>query len=217
MRIEWLEIRLGPEDLEREAGRRFWTDVGLTPTSAHAGVALGITAADREEARAHARSVGATGSGDVLGSPSGFPIHLLGEDAPRRDVPVRTWPSGHRSRPDQLCVDLAHDAWERELEFWAQLTGWEVRASSAPGFARLHTPADLPVRVLLQRREEGTTTGHVDIATDDRAAEVARLESLGAVRELEGALWTAFRTPAGPPVCVTDRDPATGLLPAAPR
>lgn len=215
MRIEALQILLGLAD--HETGRGFWEAVGLAPTSSYDGIALGVAVADRQEARAHALAVGAddTAAADRgFLSPSGFPVHLL--DPPLPETPVTTWPAGHRSRPDQLCIDVTPSAWERELEFWEQLTGWEVRPSSAPGYARLHTPATLPVRVLLQRRDEGGTTGHVDIATDDRAAEVARLEQLGAVRQLEGPLWTAFRTPGGPPVCVTARDPLTGLLPAPP-
>ena len=211
MRIEGLEIVLGLEKSEHEAGERFWTGVGLAPTSSYAGVALGLAVADVGAGRARALAVGARETDHGLVSPSGFPLRIA--DRPVVETPVRTWPTGHRSRADQLCIDVASADWDRELAFWDQLTGWEVRVGSAPAFARLHTPASLPVRVLLQRREVGATTGHVDLATDDPAAEVARLESLGAVRAFQGPLWTAFRTPAGPPVCVTARDPATGLLP----
>ena len=66
--------------------------------------------------------------------------------------------------------------------------------------------------MLLQRLEhdEGPVHGHLDVATDDRSAEVGRLEALGATAVRENDEWTVLRPPAGPVLCVTDRDPGTG-------
>lgn len=144
----------------------------------------------------------------LLRSPAGYPFCVLG--SPGGEVaPPLTWPDGHRSRVDQLCLDIPPVAYEVECEFWAALTGWPVTGTSQPEFRRLQTPAELPLRVLLQRLDDpaDAATGHLDIATDDRDAEVARLAALGARVAGDGAEWTVLRPPVGPEVCVTDRSP----------
>ena len=80
---------------------------------------------------------------------------------------------------------------------------------------QLIRPTGMPLRVLLQRRDEGDgpVTAHFDLATTDREAEVARHLALGAVVDGGGPRWTRLRDPAGMLYCVTDRDPVTGLLP----
>ncbi|GAA1871340.1 VOC family protein [Myceligenerans crystallogenes] len=171
---------------------------------------------DLDAAVEHALAVGAhlvaRPDHAILRSPAGFVFCLVtGHGGTTRATPAN-W-GDHRSLPDQLTVDVAHDAWEREKTFWSELTGWTVAPSARPEFARLRTPPTLPVRVLLQRLDDGATTGHLDIATDHRAAEVARLTRLGA-RELSGGpSWTVMTGPDHSIFCVTDRDPATGLLP----
>jgi hypothetical protein len=145
----------------------------------------------------------------VLRSPAGF-VFCLVTQASEEPAEPADWGT-HRSRVDQLTVDIAHDAWATETAFWAALTGWAVRTGSRPEFARLHTPAALPVRILLQRKEQGGTSGHVDIATDARTEEVARLEGHGAARVRDGQGWTVMAGPDGGTFCVTDRDPETGL------
>jgi hypothetical protein len=65
---------------------------------------------------------------------------------------------------------------------------------------------------LLHRRDTGNTSGHPDIATDDRVAEVQRFVSLGATEVGNGPTWTVMSGPDHSVFCVTDRDPATGLL-----
>lgn len=179
-------------------------------------VHLDLDVVDLPAAVRHAEAVGARlvaqPSYAVLSSPAGVPFCLLpASGPPPTPMPPARWPGG-RSLVDQVCLDLAPDVpWETELAFWGELTGWEV--SSDEQWARLATPAALPLRVLLQRRYDGATTSHLDVAADDRAAEVARWEALGARVTGEGPRWTVMGTPGGLVACVTQRSPDTGLLP----
>ena len=178
------------------------------------GVHLDLHVEDLRAAVAAAVSHGATlvafPGHALLRSPSGFGFCFVEEGASQPAAPSQ-WPDGHRSLVDQLTIDVPAAGHDAEVRFWSAVTGWPARPAGE--FTRLLTPAGLPARVLFQRTAEGPVGGHLDIATDDRAAEVARLSALGAVPVAEGARWTVLRPPAGPPCCVTDRSPATGLLP----
>jgi Glyoxalase-like domain len=56
--------------------------------------------------------------------------------------------------------------------------------------------------LLVQRVGEGTARVHMDIHTDDLAAEVDRLERLGAERVQRVHSWWVMRDPAGLLFCV---------------
>ena len=179
------------------------------------GVHLDLHVGDVDRAVTDAVDLGATvvafPGHAVLRSPAGFTFCLVEATSTMAAAPPADW-STHASRVDQLTLDIAYDAWAAEQAFWSALTGWSVRAGSMPEFARLDTPSDLPVRMLLQRLETGATHGHVDVATDDRGREVARLESHGARVVRYTARWTVLTGPDGSTLCVTDRRPETGLL-----
>ncbi|MGW0932923.1 VOC family protein [Streptomyces sp. NPDC002644] len=181
-------------------------------TAAH----LDLHVRDLDAATDHAVRAGAdviARPGHILmRSPAGLRFCLVPAHHETTPAPPGDWGT-HRSLVDQLTLDIAHDAWDREKTFWSHLTGWTVTQSPRPAFARLHTPPSLPVRVLLQRRDEGGTSSHLDIATDDRATEVERLISLGATTTGHGPTWTVMTGPDTRVFCVTDRNPATGLLP----
>ena len=236
----WLTVFVDLPADQHAVGARFWqaaTGYGispargehgefatLVPTSGDAhlklqrigtgrpGVHLDLHVAELDRAVEHAVAVGAElvarPGHAILRSPAGFTFCLVTE---RLGVatPAADW-GGHRSRVDQLAIDIAHDAWPAEQAFWAALTGWEVRAGGRPEFARLRTPAELPVRILLQRLGEGATGGHLDIATDDRAREIERLTAHGAEPVRTGHGWTVMTGPDGGTFCVTDRSPDTG-------
>lgn len=238
----WLTIFLDLPAAQHERGVDFWqaaTGYRLSPTrgdheefstlvppagDAHLklqrtaagepGVHLDVHVDDLDRAVLRARELGAQllarPGHAVLRSPAGFVFCLVsepsGEPAPRSD-----WGT-HRSRVDQLTIDIAYDAWVTETDFWSGLTGWQVRRGSRAEFARLDTPAELPVRILLQRLDEGSTRGHVDIATDDRGREIERLAAHGAESVRPAAGWTVMAGPDGSTFCVTDRRPDTGLL-----
>jgi len=56
--------------------------------------------------------------------------------------------------------------------------------------------------LLIQRLGEGQSRVHLDIHTDDLAAEVDRLERLGARRVQQVDSWWVLRDPAGLLFCV---------------
>lgn len=144
----------------------------------------------------------------VDASPGGFVFCRVAHPASRRPTPA-TWPDGHRSLVDQVCLDIPADRYDEECVFWAETTGWELRQVSRE-FRVLARPDGMPIRLLLQRLDEetGPVRAHLDLATDDRAAEVARHEQLGAVVVAWHPGWTVLRDPIGSAYCVTDRDPA---------
>ncbi|MGZ6737657.1 MAG: VOC family protein [Nocardioides sp.] len=176
---------------------------------------LDVHVDDLAQAEAQAVSGGATvlssGGHVSLLSPGGYPFCLVTAPAAEPSPPT-TWPHGHRSRAEQLCLDIGPSAYEAECAFWAALTSWPTRTAGSE-FTRLRVPEELGTRLLLQRLEqdEGAVRGHLDVATDDRPAEVARLQALGATTVRENDEWTVLCPPAGPVLCVTDRDPVTGL------
>ncbi|HET8602785.1 MAG TPA: VOC family protein [Marmoricola sp.] len=141
-------------------------------------------------------------------SPGGLPFCVVGGHETAVPAPV-DWGT-HRSRVDQVCLDISHGAWQREVGFWSGLTGLGILDVDAPEFQRLDVPAALPLKVLLQRRDDddGPTRAHLDLASDDPAAEVARLRSLGATVLHDGDAWTTLADPAGLELCVTERRPA---------
>lgn len=151
----------------------------------------------------------------VLDSPGGMPFCFVPHPSGTRTRPV-TWPTGHRSLLDQVCLDIAPDAFDAEVAFWAALTGWQATGSRTTAeFVPLRRPPEQPWRFLLQRtqdRSRASTTAHLDLATDDRAAEVERHVALGASVDTDHGHWTVMRDPVGSSYCLTDRDPGTGVL-----
>jgi Glyoxalase-like domain len=90
-----------------------------------------------------------------------------------------------------LCMDTADPA--RIARFWAAALGWRI-TSSEPGEAVLEPPAGSPedgvvpdlLFLLVLEGKAGKNRLHLDLRPDDQAAEVARLEELGASRALAG-------------------------------
>src|SRR6476661_7261710 len=179
---------------------------------------LHVTSVDASAARAEGLGAVVAGRSEggfgVLRSPGGFVFCLVPEVLSRRPWPTR-WPQQHESVVDQVCLDIPAAAYDTECAFWSQLTGWPVRRSvRRPEFRHLVRPDGIPIRLLLQRLGEAATgpvTGHLDLACDDRPAEVARHDRLGATVVARHSGWTTLRDPAGALYCVTDRDPRSGL------
>jgi len=193
---------------------------GMAPSGPSVHLDLHVEDVDAAAARAEhlgARTVHRSPDGYVvLRSPGDFAFCFVRERLSVRPGPTK-WPHGHQSLVDQVSLDLPRGTALAEEEFWAGLTDWELRESARPEFRHLVRPAELPIRLLTQRRDRdgGPVRGHLDLATDDRSIEVERHLALGATRLPEvpgGARWTVLRDPAGAAYCVTDRDPWTGLL-----
>jgi hypothetical protein len=121
-----------------------------------------------------------------------------------------SWPGGHRSRVDQVCLDIPAELYDEECAYWSEQTGWPVDDSTSHDeFRRLRVPEGTLMRVLLQRLDEpaGPARAHLDLATDDRGAETDRHVALGATVVDQRPHWTVLRDPAGSPYCITDRRP----------
>ena len=151
----------------------------------------------------------------VLTSPGGQPFCLVEEGQPRaRPDPVR-WPGGHRSRVAQLALDIPAARYDAECAFWRAVTGWADRTGRRPEFRWLLPPAAAPLQLLLHRLGDDDpdqrVRGHLDIGTDDIAAEVGRVTQLGATvtadRQGHGGGWVTLRDPIGLPFCVTPQPP----------
>jgi hypothetical protein len=159
-----------------------------------------------------ARRAGATdvpaGDVPVLRSPSGLifcAVDHLGEASP--PDPVR-WGNGQSSRVDQVCFDIPPSGYDREVEFWDELTGWtRTDADRSDEFGRMTGVGAL--QVLLQRlsAEDPETRAHLDLACDGVPAEVERHRALGATHLHDGRGWVTLRDPTGLEYCVTSRQP----------
>lgn len=94
-------------------------------------------------------------------------------------------------------------------EFWSKVTGYEP-GESTDDFVRLRAPDTRGVRHLLFYKvpepKAVKNRMHVDLATRDRVAEVARLVELGATeieyREGHGTSWTVMLDPEGNEFCI---------------
>lgn len=144
----------------------------------------------------------------VLRSPGGLPFCLVPARPHRAQQPL-TWPSGHRTRLVQVCIDLPRDREDVELAFWRAGLGWRWAAVGGEFPGRLHGPPDAPLQLLFQRLDEptGTVRAHLDLGSDDLTAEAARQQELGATELLVREGFVALRDPTGLPYCVTANAP----------
>lgn len=181
-------------------------------------VHVDIHVADVDEAVADAVALGAAvidrRGYAVLSSPGGLPFCLASSRPRTRPAPT-VWPGGHTSLLDQVCLDIPASSYAAECDFWAGLTGWELRGSSTHDeFQHLVRPPEQPLRLLLQRLDEssGPVRAHLDVAVNDREAETRRHLAAGSELVRHQEWWTVLRGPRGTTYCLTDRDPKTGAV-----
>ncbi len=110
-----------------------------------------------------------------------------------------------------ICVDATDPA--PVAAFWEQALGWR-RTHDTPDEIVLEPPAGSPEDgiapdILVGRVPEEKTVKnrlHLDLRPDDQAAEVARLEGLGATRvsvgQSEDVTWVVLADPGGNEFCV---------------
>ena len=109
----------------------------------------------------------------------------------------------HRSRLCAILIDCKGAVIDEAAGFWGQALGRAVdfeHPGSRGNYRMLATPAEEPI-VQIQRVDHESRV-HIDIESDDVAAEVARLETLGAkvVSRLER--WVVLEAPTGQRFCV---------------
>ena len=110
----------------------------------------------------------------------------------------------HRSRLATLVIDCEASGRDAALDFWAGALGRARRADDDPAarYAHLETPVGPTLEVILQATTPAGAGLHLDIETDDVAAEVARLEKLGARRVRSVEDWWVMEAPSGHAFCV---------------
>ena len=110
----------------------------------------------------------------------------------------------HKSRLGTLIIDCEHDDLMAHAQFWSQALGLRVTPGEAQAnnkYIALEGGPEDDVRVLLQSVDHESRI-HIDIETDDRVAEVARLENLGAEVVASTERWEVLQAPSGHRFCV---------------
>jgi hypothetical protein len=177
-------------------------------------VHLDVESEAPDEMVAHAVELGAelqprVGTWQTLRSPGGLPFCVLTAKDHPAPAPV-THPDGHRTRLVQVCVDSTRVAHETEVAFWRDLLPGRWAPSGNAEFAgKWHDDAGSPIQLLFQELDEpdGPVRAHLDLGTDDLAAEVRRLRDLGATDVGPGRGWHVFADPAGHRFCATENSP----------
>ena len=111
----------------------------------------------------------------------------------------------HRSALTQVVIDC--DDLDAGVRFWSGALGARVASWDGPYVTLGTEPGGL--HIVLQRvpeRKEAKSRIHLDISTDDRDAEVARLEALGARRKEQVEDWWVMEDPNGNEFCVLPAD-----------
>ena len=109
----------------------------------------------------------------------------------------------HHSRLCAVLIDCNNADIDQAANFWAAALGRALNFDH-PGtrgnYRMLETPPDEPI-VQIQRVDHESRV-HIDIETDDIAAEVARLENLGATVVNRFERWVVMLAPTGQRFCV---------------
>ena len=110
----------------------------------------------------------------------------------------------HRSRLSAMVIDCAEGEYQRSVDFWSGALGKQRIPAEDHRYASLRgrVGGEGGPYVLLQRVPFEERAVHLDIETDDVAAEVARLEKLGARVKARIRNHVVMLAPSGHPFCV---------------
>jgi catechol 2,3-dioxygenase-like lactoylglutathione lyase family enzyme len=109
----------------------------------------------------------------------------------------------HRSRLTSIVIDCAEADYERGAEFWGAALGRPlIRRNERFVALRGRLAGDGSPYLGLQRVPSAERAIHLDIETDDVAAEVARLERLGARVKARIRNHVVMEAPSGHAFCV---------------
>lgn len=107
----------------------------------------------------------------------------------------------HRSRVSTLLIDVPHAERAAADAFWGAALG--VEPAVVPGEEQFTSlPGAVPGLVTAVQGVEDAPRYHLDIETDDVAAETERLVALGAVEVQQWLECRTLRVPGGQLVCV---------------
>jgi Glyoxalase-like domain len=108
----------------------------------------------------------------------------------------------HHSRLSTLMIDCLDSEFEASVEFWSEALGLPEPRRPAKNQRYLTLgKIEAPLFVRLQR-VDANPGYHLDIESDDLAAEVMRLESHGAKHKRRVKRWWVVRDPSGNAFCV---------------
>ncbi|MEY2855110.1 MAG: hypothetical protein RL030_2242 [Pseudomonadota bacterium] len=117
----------------------------------------------------------------------------------------------HRSRLAGFIIDCEGTDLEGAADFWSGALGLPAigEADDDPGYQRLKdAPGNLHVEVQVVKHPSRV---HLDLRTDDVAAETRRLEALGAKRVRRVKDWVVMEAPTGQRFCVVPARTAAHL------
>jgi hypothetical protein len=108
----------------------------------------------------------------------------------------------HKSRLGNIVIDCPASDLLQVARFWSAALGYPLPQALDPtsNFIQLVTPPG-DVQVIIQRVQH-EARAHLDIETDSIAAEVARLERLGATIVSRKDRWIVMQSPSGHRFCV---------------
>ncbi len=111
----------------------------------------------------------------------------------------------HRSRIALIVIDVPEGDRTAAETFWSRLTQRSVRTGTKyPEYSVLQPTRDVG---LLVQAIGGESRYHLDLHTDDLAAECRRVEALGASEVYRQDSWVVFEAPGGLLLCVVGVPP----------
>jgi predicted enzyme related to lactoylglutathione lyase len=111
----------------------------------------------------------------------------------------------HKSQLAGFIIDCQTDDIDRAAAFWSAALGMKAEADPDPmesDYRQLQNrPEEMHIEV---QKVEHPSRVHLDIETDDKEAEVKRLEALGARRIADVRRWVVMEAPTGQRFCVVN-------------
>jgi predicted enzyme related to lactoylglutathione lyase len=109
----------------------------------------------------------------------------------------------HKSQLAGFIIDCDTDDLDAAANFWSGALGLEMRHADDPAEASYIGLKTRPEEVHIEvQKVDHASRVHLDIETDDIAAEVKRLEALGARRVADIRRWVVMEAPTGQRFCV---------------
>lgn len=107
----------------------------------------------------------------------------------------------HRSRLGALVIDCKTEDVTEAARFWGDVLRGEVEVDDEGKYAEISNQGQ--IKVLVQAVGHDPRV-HLDFESDDKEAEVARLEAIGAkvVERIKG--WIVMEAPTGHRFCIVD-------------
>lgn len=202
---EFIHLRPADGDMHLELQR-----IENGRPSVHLDLLVDDIAAATELAIATGAELVANPGHAVLRTPGGVPFCLVpfsGESKRQSAVDPDL-----RHVVDQICLDVPHNSFDDDVEFWSKLTGWAVNPPVLPEFRSFAQPDQLPLRLLVQRLgldDVGGARAHLDISSGENVAALTeRHVAAGASLVEAHEFWTALSDPAGLLYCLTARQPS---------